>query len=127
LEGGAINQAKAILAYELTKSIHGESEARQAQAAAQALFGGGSLDGSVPTTEIAADAFSEGMNVIDLLEQAQIIASRGEGRRLIQQGGLKINEAKIASFDHRISAADFREGVLMIQKGKKGFHRIVLG
>ena len=126
LEGSAINQAKETLAYEVTKIVHGEEEAEKAQQAARALFAGGAAGGSVPTTEMAQADFAEGKNLIELMEAVGLIPSRGEGRRLIQQGGVSVGGVKIADVAHMVQLADFEDGAVMIQKGKKGFHKIVL-
>ena len=126
LKDSAINQAKEVLAYEVTKIVHGEEEAEKARQAARALFAGGAAGGSVPTTEISADDFAEGKNLIELMEAVGLIPSRAEGRRLIQQGGVTVGSVKITDVAHSVQAADFEDGSLMIQKGKKGFHKITL-
>ncbi|MDR3238944.1 MAG: hypothetical protein LBT44_02505 [Clostridiales bacterium] len=82
------------------------------------------MDGSVPTTDLSGDLFSSGVNIIELLEKVSLIPSRAEGRRLVQQGGVKINGMKITHFDHMIQEMDFQDGILLIQKGKKVFHRV---
>lgn len=126
LEGSQINQAKEVLAFELTKIVHGEEEAAKAQTAARALFQGGALGGSIPTTEITAADFGAGMDILTLLSTAKLIPSKGEGRRLVQQGGIKVNEQKVEAFDQVFTPADFQDGILLIQKGKKVFHHIKL-
>lgn len=128
LKDRELNRAKEILAYEVTRIVHGEEEANKAMETARALFGGGSGkdDSSMPTTEIEPEAIEGGMTIIELLELTKLIPSRGEGRRLIQQGGLKMNENKVDSFDQVITADDFNDGILMLQKGKKVFHRVVM-
>lgn len=127
LEGKEINQAKEVLAYELTKIVHNEEDAINAKKAAQALFSGGDMGGSVPETAISKEEFENGLNIIELLEKAGLIPSRGEGRRLVAGGGVKINDVKIESHEHTVSLEDFVEnGELMIQKGKKIYHRIKL-
>ncbi|MCL2456870.1 MAG: tyrosine--tRNA ligase [Defluviitaleaceae bacterium] len=120
LQGAELNRAKEILAYEITKTVHGEEEAEKAQTSARALFsGGGDLD-SMPTTEISV---GDGKNIIELLEEMKLIPSRGEGRRLIAQGGVKINDEKIENHEHIINESDFKDGFILVQKGKKIFHR----
>ncbi len=118
-----INEAKEILAWELTAMVHGEEEANKAQAAARALFAGGSDDSSMPTTKLTADQLTDGsIDVLSLLTACGLISTRSEGRRLIQQGGLVINEEKITSIERSYTEADLRAG-LKIRKGKKVFHK----
>ena len=124
LEGSEINKSKEILAFELTKIVHSEEEATKAQTAARALFSGGAHGGSIPTTEVPASELESGMDILSLLQKAELIASRGEGRRLIQQGGIKLSDKKIESFDYAVTKDDFQDNSLMIQKGKKVFHKI---
>lgn len=126
LEGSEINKAKEVLAFELTKIVHSEEEAVKAQQAAKALFGGGAEEGSVPTTEMTADDFKGGKDAISLLVDVKLVPSRGEGRRLIQQGGLKLNGNKITEIDYIVKDTDFENGELLIQKGKKSFHKVKL-
>lgn len=123
LEGEKINHAKEVLAYEVTRQVHGEEEAKKAQAAARALFAGGE-GGQAPTTEITAEQFAQNAKVIDLLMLAGLTNSRGEGRRLIAGGGIQINGNKVTDEFAELSMADLEEGALMIRKGKKVFHRI---
>ena len=118
-----INEAKEILAWELTAMVHGEEEANKAQTAARALFAGGSDDSSMPTTKLTADQLTDGsIDVLSLLTACGLIPTRSEGRRLIQQGGLVINEEKITSIERSYTEADLRAG-LKIRKGKKVFHK----
>lgn len=126
LEGAEINQAKEILAFEVTKLVHGEEEATKAQEAARGLFGRGSLGGSVPTTEISSAEFSEGIDILNLLIKTGLASSRGEGRRLIQQGGLTIDDEKIDDFNFVLGLKDFKDGSIMLKKGKKGYHQVKL-
>jgi len=122
-QGAELNRAKDILAYEITKIVHGQEEADKAQASAKALFaGGGDLD-SMPTTDISRAELGDGINIISLLENLKLIPSRGEGRRLIAQGGVKVNDKKIESHEHMINESDFKDGYVLIQKGKKIYHR----
>ncbi|HHW23515.1 MAG TPA: tyrosine--tRNA ligase [Clostridiaceae bacterium] len=121
-----INEAKKILAYEVTKIVHGEAEAQKAKEAAEALFGQGGSKESIPTVKISRDVLGEGMKVIDLLAETGLVPSKGEGRRLIQQGGLYVNENRVDSMDLIITAADFSDNEIMVRKGKKTFHRVVL-
>ena len=118
-----INEAKEILAWELTAMVHGEEEANKARTAARALFAGGSDDSSMPTTKLTADQLPDGsIDVLSLLTVCGLISTRSDGRRLIQQGGLVINEEKITSIERSYTEADLRAG-LKIRKGKKVFHK----
>lgn len=126
LEGADINKAKEVLAFEVTKIVHGQEEATKATMATRALFEGGSQAGSIPTTEIGEAEFATGMDILTLLQQTKMIPSRSEGRRLITQGGVKVEGETVSSIDFEITAESFNEGVLMIQRGKKAFHRVVL-
>jgi len=126
LEGQQINKAKEVLAYEITKMVHSEEDAKAAQDASKALFAGGAMGGSVPESEMAKADFENGMNIIELLESCALIPSRGEGRRLIQQGGIKLNDKKIDAFDYMVTLEEFTDNALLIQKGKKTFHRVTL-
>ena len=126
LEGSEINKAKEVLAFELTKIVHNEEEATKAQQAARALFEGGAAGGSIPETEISTADFGDGMDILAMLTTVGLCASRAEGRRLVQQGGLKMNEAKVDSFDLIVKKDDFKDGIIMLQKGKKVFHQVKL-
>jgi len=126
LPGEQINEAKKVLAYELTKNVHGEEEAIKAQKAAEALFGGGGDLDTVPTTEITADEFRENSNILDLLHSIGFISSKGEGRRLITQGGLYVNDERVESIEHQLTREDLRNGSLLVRRGKKTYHRIVV-
>lgn len=124
LEGAEINKAKEVLAYELTKIVHGEEEAKKAQEAARSLFGGAKQSENTPTTEIDKAELETGITVIDALNKTGLISTNSEGRRLIQQGGVKINNTKAAAFDQLITLADVKDGIILIQKGKKVFHQL---
>ena len=119
-----INKAKRVLAFEVTKLVHGEEEARKAQEAALALFGGGSDNANMPTTEITSDDL--GKTILDIMLVAGLIPSKGEGRRLVQQGGVSIDNEKITDFNYAITSDTFKDGEFIIKKGKKTFHKIVL-
>ena len=124
-EGSQLNKAKEILAFELTKLVHGEEEAVKAQEAAKALFVKGGVAGSVPTKEYPQAALDEGIDILTLLVESKLAPTRSEARRLVQQGGVSVNDVKVPSFDTKYSSADFNEdGALMIRKGKKGFCQI---
>ena len=121
-----INEAKEILAYELTKMVHGEEEAEKARTAARALFAGGADDSNMPTTELMADQLTDGkIAVLDLLIACGLIATKSEGRRLVQQGGIVINEEKITGIERTYTAEDLKAG-LKIRKGKKVFHKATI-
>lgn len=124
LKDEKINEAKEVLAYEVTKIVHSEEEAKKAEAAAKALFKGGASAGSIPTTYLEKSEVENGMDIITLLQKAKLIPSRAEGRRLIQQNGVKINEVPITAIDYTISENDFKDNILLLQKGKKVFHHI---
>ncbi len=124
LEGQEINTAKKILAYEVTALVHGKEEAEKAQAAAQALFEAGGPSGDVPTKTIAGDF--ETITALDLISNTGIVPSRGEGRRLITQGGLTVNDEKITSIDHEFTKSDFGDEGLMVKKGKKHYFKVTL-
>lgn len=121
-----INKAKEILAFEVTKIIHGQEEADKALSAAQALFSGAGNMDNVPTTELGKDALGEAMNVLDLFAAAELIASKGEGRRLVAQKGFSINGNVVESHEQMVTLADFENGELMIKKGKKVFQKVKL-
>jgi tyrosyl-tRNA synthetase len=124
-QGADLNRAKEIFAYEVTKIMHGKEEADKALAASKALFTtGGGDSSSMPSTEITKDELGEGLNIIRLREKAGIIESRSDGRRVIKDGGLKLNGEKVTDYDLSVTAADFRGGSLVLQKGKKVFHRV---
>ncbi len=126
LPGNKINEAKTVLAYEITKLVHGEEEAVKAKKAAEALFGAGDDMDLVPTTELDKMLFEKGMNIIDLLTATELVSSKGEGRRLINQGGLLLNEEKVESIDLVVNLDDFKDGSLILKKGKKTYHRALI-
>jgi len=122
-----LNTAKEILAYELTKLVHGEEEANKAQAAAKALFVGGGDDANMPTTEISADQLVDGkIGILNLMVACKLAGSNGEARRLIQQGGVFVNDEKVPDHTFSVTEADLKEG-LKLRKGKKVFHKAILG
>ena len=125
-EGSQLNRAKEILAFELTKLVHGEEEAQKAEAAAKALFAGGSDDSNMPTTELTEDQLTDGsIAILDLMLACKLVSSKGEGRRLVQQGGVMVNEEKVSSIDASFTAEQLRQG-LKIRKGKKVYHKAIL-
>ena len=125
LEGADINKAKEVLAYETTKIVHGQEEAEKAQVAAKSIFVHGTKSADMPTTTYPKAELEEGKDLITLLVDTKLAKNRSEGRRLIQQGGVTVNEEKITDFARVFTPADFdEEGALVIKKGKKGFHQI---
>ncbi|MBA1336468.1 MAG: Tyrosyl-tRNA synthetase [Firmicutes bacterium] len=126
LKGAEINHAKEVLAYEVTKMVHGKEEADKAQAAAKALFAGGSDMEAVPTTEIPRSRVKDGIGILDLLIDVGLTSSKGEGRRLVQQGGLYLEEERVDDIELMLSEKNFTDGKLMIRKGKKVYHLVKL-
>ena len=123
-EGSQLNRAKEILAWELTKMVHGEEEAEKAQSAAKALFSSGGDKSSMPTTELTEDDFAAGkIGVLALLVKCGLAASNGEARRLIQQGGVAIEESKLEDPAAQLEQGIFTGDGVVIRKGKKVFHR----
>ncbi|MGI6255213.1 MAG: tyrosine--tRNA ligase [Acutalibacter sp.] len=121
-----LNQAKEILAFELTKMVHGEEEAKKAQEGARALFGAGADTSNMPTTQLTDEDFTDGqIAVLDLLLKTGLVPSKGEGRRLIQQGGLTVADEKVTDMNKTFPKAAFENG-LVIKKGKKVFHKAVV-
>ncbi len=126
-QGSQLNTAKEILAYELTKLVHGQAEAEKAQEAARALFGGGGDSANMPTTILTAAQFENGtIGAMKLLVACGLCASNGEARRLIQQGGVTINDKKVESIDAAYDQADFAGDGVIIKKGKKVYHKAVV-
>lgn len=123
LQDAAINEAKKVLAYEVTKLVHGQEEADKAQAAAEAVFGGSGSNENMPTIQLTAE--NEGQKLLDILVGAQVFESKGEGRRLIKQNGLSLNDAKVADPDYILTDGDFTDGEAIVRKGKKKFYRLV--
>ena len=126
-EGSQLNTAKEILAFELTKLVHGEEEANKAQQTARALFSGsGNLD-NMPSYTLSKDDLTDGkIAVNDILFKAGMTKSKGEGRRLIEQGGVSVNDKKVASAVETVCADDFSDGSIIVKKGKKVFYKIIL-
>ena len=125
-EGAKLNEAKELLAYEMTKLVHSEEDARKAQEASKALFAGGADDSNMPTTEIDPAKLTDGViNVTDLMLECDLVPSRSEVRRLVQQGGLTISDKKVDDLNLTISLDDLKEGVI-IKKGKKKFHKALV-
>ena len=126
LEGSEINKAKEVLAYELTNLIHGEEEAKKAQEAARALFGAKTNTANMPTTELTEDDFTDGaVGILDLLVKCGLTPSKGEARRLVQQGGVSVNDVKVADIAQAVTVDDVKNDVI-IKKGKKVFHKVII-
>lgn len=121
-EGKELNAAKRRLAYEVTKLVHGEEEAKKAQEAAQAIFANGGVSDNMPGS-VVADAV--GRSLLDVLVEIKLIPSKGEGRRLIQQNGLSVNDQKVSDPNVVITADMFTADGMIVKKGKKVFHKIV--
>ena len=124
LEGSKINEAKEILAYEITKLVHGEEEAKKALETSKSLFEGHVADENMPTTEMEKAVFEEGIGILNLLTNLELTKSNGEARRLVQQNGVKLNGETVADFKKEITLEDFKDGEIIIQKGKKVFQKV---
>ncbi len=124
-EGSQLNTAKEILAFELTKLVHGEEEATKAQAAAKAIFSGAADLDNMPSTALTDDDFTDGViDILDILMKAEITKSRGEGRRLVQQGGISVDDAKVTDFAMSFTQDALKANPIVVKKGKKIFHKI---
>lgn len=125
LEGAKINKAKEVLAYEITKIVHGEEEAKKAQEAAKALFVSGGVAGSVPTYTYPKETLDAGVDIVSILVDTKLAPTRSEARRLVKQGGVTVNDVKVPSFDAVYGSKDFNDSdAFMVKKGKKGFYQI---
>ena len=122
-QGAELNKAKEILAYELTALVHGKEEAEIAQQSAKALFAGGGDDSNMPTTKLTLD--SDGILLIDALVETKLCASRGEAKKLIQQGGVSVEEEKINDLGYKLTIDKLKDGV-KIKKGKKVYHKVIV-
>ena len=126
LEGAEINHAKEVLAYEITKIVHGEEEARKAQDAAKALFVNGGKTDDMPTTVYSKEDLEAGKDILSLLVETKLAPTRSEARRLVQQGGVTVNDEKVTDVYKSFTAADLDGGgALIIRKGKKVYHKVV--
>ena len=126
LEGAEINEAKKVLAFEITKMIHGEEEAKKAADAAAALFAGGAASQNVPSFDVTADMLAEDNRVTSLLAACGLCKSRGEARKMIEGGGVAVNEEKVTDVEARITADQIGADGLLLRKGKKGYCRLIL-
>ena len=125
-EGAQLNEAKEILAFELTKLVHGEEEATKAKEASHALFAGGANNANMPTVTVTADDFPDGeLDIISVLVKAGLCDSRGDGRRNIQQGGVSVADEKVTDISTKYTLDDFKGEGLIIRRGKKKFAKVV--
>lgn len=122
LEGAEINNAKKVLAFEVTKLVHGEEEAKKAEEAAIALFAGGADMSNVPTVSITKEEL--GSSIIDIMASTKILPSKKEGRRLVEQGGLSLNGEKVTDVSRVLTEEDFEDGIALIKRGKKNYNKI---
>ena len=126
LKDAEINKAKEVLAFEITKIVHGEEEAIKAQEASRALFSGGAKSEDIPTTTYPAKRFAEGIDLITLMCDAKLAVSRSDARRTIQQGGVTVNDEKVDKFDLVLTDKNFdSDGAILVKKGKKSYHRFM--
>lgn len=126
LKDEEINEAKKVLAFEVTKLIHGEKEAKKAHKAAEALFGKGTDTDYMPSTEVSKEELKDGINILDLLIKCELVSSKSEGRRLINQGGIRLSDIKVEDTELMISFNDFTDNSLLIRKGKKTYHKVIV-
>ena len=128
LEGSEINKAKEILAHELTELVHGKEEADKAQEAARAIFSNKTNTDNMPSTTLTEADFVDGeIGIIDLMKKCGLSPSNGEGRRLIQQGGVSVDDEKVTDVYAKVAKSDFEKGYVVIKKGKKVYHKAILG
>lgn len=128
LEGSEINKAKEILAHELTELVHGKEEADKAQEAARAIFANKTNTDNMPSTTLTEADFADGeIGILDLMKKCGLIPSNGEGRRLIQQGGVSVDDEKVTHVYAKVAKSDFEKGYVVIKKGKKVYHKAILG
>lgn len=126
VEGAEINKAKEVLAYEVVKMVHGKEDADASLSAARSLFAGNKDSDNIPTTEYQKADFENGKQIIELIRDLGFVKSNGEGRRLIQNGGISLNDDKVADFNKQVTLEDFKDDKLLVRKGKKTYHQIKL-
>lgn len=126
VEGAEINKAKEVLAYEVVKMVHGKEDADASLSAARSLFAGNKDSENIPTTEYQKSDFENGKEIIALIRDLGFVKSNGEGRRLIQNGGISLNDEKVADFNKKVTLEDFKDDKLLVRKGKKTYHQIKL-
>ncbi len=125
-EGSQLNRAKEILAYELTALVHGEEEAKKAEASAKALFGGAGDSGNMPCTELCDADLDDGrIDIMSLLVKTGLCSTKSDARRNIQQGGVTVDDEKIADIAKSYSADELRQGII-IRRGKKNYKKVLL-
>lgn len=126
LEGAELNTAKEVLAYEVVKDIHGEESAKSALSASRSLFGGDKNSEDIPSTEMSSDKFNAPVGILNLMSELGLIKTNSEGRRLINQGGVSIDDKKINDPKLELTKDDFKDGKIIIRKGKKVYHKVIL-
>ncbi len=125
-EGSEINKAKEVLAFEVTQLIHGTENAKNAEEASKALFGKGQDLSNVPTIEVDKALVEKGIEINNLLAETKIVSTKSEGRRLIQQNGIYLNDETITTHTHEVTLSDFSEGFAMVRKGKKKYFKLII-
>jgi tyrosyl-tRNA synthetase len=125
VEGAEIKEAKEILAYEVTRLIHGEEEAKEARKASRRLFGGEVAGDTVPSTEVEKEELRQGILVPNLFDDVGLADSRSQARRLIQQGGAYVNDERVSSVERVITLDDLQDGAVLLRAGKKRYHRVI--
>ena len=125
-EGSKLNEVKSRLAYEVTKMVHGEEEAEKAQQAALALFSAGQNSDNMPSFDLSRDVLGEEISILDLLVAVNLAPSKGEARRLVQQGGISVDGEKVTDIAYLVKSADFEKGEIVVKKGKKVYLKVVL-
>lgn len=126
-EGSELNRAKELLAFEVTKMVHGETEAQKALEAAKAVFAAGGVSADMPTTQLSEADFTEGqIGLLTLLVKTGLCSSNAEARRLIQQGGVLMDDQKVSDPTTQVTAVDFEKGYVVLKKGKKSVHKVLL-
>ena len=126
LEGQELNKVKCVLAYEVTKMVHGEEEAKKANDAAMSIFSNGNDTSNMPSATVSKSDIENGINILDLLTSVNLVASKSEGRRLVQQNGIAVNGEKVTAVDAIINSDFFKDGEMVIKKGKKTFLKIII-
>jgi tyrosyl-tRNA synthetase len=124
LKDAEINMAKEVLAYEVTQMVHGKEDADKALEASRSLFAGSADSESIPSTDMDAEIFEEGIGILDLMRELGLIKTNSEGRRLVEQGGITIGGEKVEAVDRMVSLDDFKDGRILIRKGKKVYHQV---
>lgn len=124
LKDAEINTAKEVLAYEVTQMVHGKDDADKALEASRSLFAGDADSESIPSTDMDPGIFGDGIGILDLMRELGLIKTNSEGRRLVEQGGITINGEKVEAVDKLVTIEDFKEGRILIRKGKKVYHQV---